>query len=307
MPEPHSLDSPARAAEAGPLGILGVGLLGTALAERALAAGLPVVGFDVDPARRTALERLGGGAAPTAAGVAAACPVLLLVLPDDRVVDGVLEEIGGALRPGALLLDVTTGDPEVAAARAADLRPRGVEYLDATLSGSSAQARRGEALFMVGGSDAAFARCRDLLTRLAGQAVHAGPSGAGSRMKLVTNLVLGLNRAALAEGLALAEVLGLDPGRTLAALRAGAAYSRMMDTKGEKMLTRRFEPEARLSQHLKDVRLILAAGADAGQPLPLSRAHCDLLERAEELGLGGLDNSAVIGALEAMRTRSEDQ
>jgi 3-hydroxyisobutyrate dehydrogenase-like beta-hydroxyacid dehydrogenase len=120
-------------------------------------------------------------------------------------------------------------------------------------------------------------------------------------MKLVTNLVLGLNRAALAEGLAFAESLGLDAAASLRVLRSSAAYSRVMDTKGEKMVQGEYTPQARLSQHLKDVRLIRAAGTSAGAELPLSAAHKALLERAVEMGLGDLDNSAVIEAVRRLR------
>jgi 3-hydroxyisobutyrate dehydrogenase-like beta-hydroxyacid dehydrogenase len=120
-------------------------------------------------------------------------------------------------------------------------------------------------------------------------------------MKLVVNLILGLNRAVLAEGLSLAEALGLDPQRVLEILRASAAYSKVMDTKGQKMLTRDYEPQARLSQHLKDVRLILETGGRTGAALPLSLLHRELLERAEAAGLGDADNSAVIEVFRGQR------
>ena len=113
-------------------------------------------------------------------------------------------------------------------------------------------------------------------------------------MKLVVNLVLGLNRAALAEGLALARWCDLDLGQCLRVLQAGAAYSRVMDTKGRKMIEQDFRPEARLSQHLKDVRLILALAEQVGARTPLSQLHRELLERAEAAGWGQDDNSAVI-------------
>ncbi len=112
-------------------------------------------------------------------------------------------------------------------------------------------------------------------------------------MKLVTNLVLGLNRAALAEGLAFAEATGVDPRAALEVLRGSAAYSRQMDAKGEKMLAGEYAPVARLSQHLKDVQLMLASAAASGLELPLSRTHRELLERAESAGWGNLDNSAI--------------
>jgi 3-hydroxyisobutyrate dehydrogenase-like beta-hydroxyacid dehydrogenase len=113
-------------------------------------------------------------------------------------------------------------------------------------------------------------------------------------MKLVTNLVLGLNRAALAEGLVFGKSLGLDGKQTLHALRSTMAYSRIMDTKGKKMLRNDFKPQARLSQHLKDVRLTLKTAKRAQQKLPLTETHRKLLQQAEAAGLGPLDNSAII-------------
>jgi 3-hydroxyisobutyrate dehydrogenase-like beta-hydroxyacid dehydrogenase len=164
---------------------------------------------------------------------------------------------------------------------AGELAARDVIYLDATISGNSAQVRDGVAVVMVGGDAEAFARCRDVLDALGSEVFHTGPSGSGARMKLVTNLVLGLNRAALAEGIALGEAIGLDPELTLRIMRRSPAYSRAMDVKGEKMIRSEFSPDARLSQHLKDVRLMLAMGAQAGLPMALSEAHRSVLEQAE--------------------------
>src|SRR5262249_16422814 len=156
--------------------------------------------------------------------VAERCRRVILVLPHDGVSREVLASLVDVLMPEHIVVDCTTGDVETAAALGAELAARGVDYLDATASGSSEQARRGEALFMVGGSEAAFARCRELFDALAAHTIHVGPIGAGSQMKLVTNLVLGLNRAALAEGLVLASAFGLDPQLTLEVLQASAAY-----------------------------------------------------------------------------------
>ncbi len=125
---------------------------------------------------------------------------------------------------------------------------------------------------------------------------HCGPPGAGAKMKLVFNLVLGLNRAALAEGIAFAEACSLPPELTLEILQAGPAASTIMQRKGPKMLAREYTPEARLAQHHKDVRLILAEAAKAGIDLPLSTAHEAILQRAEALGFAESDNSALIEA-----------
>lgn len=273
------------------IGIIGTGLMGTAIAERLLAAGFRVLGWDCDPAR---LAASGAGAAGSAAAVADCCRGVVLSLPDSGVVRAVLDEMHGHLREGSLVLDTSTGEPGEAEAFAGRLRSGGGVYLDATISGSSEQLRRGTALCMVGGDATDYARCGDVFQALGGTVMHVGNTGDGAKMKLVTNLVLGINRAALAEGLALAEALGLDLRRTLEVMRSSAAYSRIMDSKGEKMLTREFTPVARLSQHLKDVRLIELAGESGGLRLLLTAAHRTLLEEAEAAGLGAQDNSAII-------------
>jgi 3-hydroxyisobutyrate dehydrogenase-like beta-hydroxyacid dehydrogenase len=129
---------------------------------------------------------------------------------------------------------------------------------------------------------------------LAATTFYLGAWGNAAKMKLVTNLVLGLNRAALAEGLVFAEATGLSLEDALTVLRNSPAYSRIMDAKGLKMVHGDFTPQARLSQHLKDVRLMFEEAARSGAPLPLSTTHLELLERAEAAGLGELDNSAII-------------
>ena len=273
------------------IGLIGTGLMGTAIAGRLLGAGFRVQGWDRDAVR---LAASGAEAAESAAAVVRSCDGVVLSLPDSRVVETVLNEVGAELRPGQVILDTTTGEPEDAMRFAERLRRLGVAYLDATVSGSSEQLRRGEALCMVGGEAADFARCAGLFAALGSPVMHVGGSGDGAKMKLVTNLVLGLNRAALAEGLALAEGMRLDLRQTLQVLQSSAAASRIMDSKGEKMIAREFSPVARLSQHLKDVRIIQQAGESAGLHLPLTEAHRRLLEEAETAGLGAQDNSAVI-------------
>ncbi len=284
-----------------PIGVVGLGLMGAALVERLIGRGLSVIGTDIECGRRDELTRTGGRAVERAAEVFRACDRVFLSLPTHVEVEKVAAEVSEEIRPGQIVIDTTTGDPEHAERIARDLADRGVVYLDATISGNSTQVRAGQSSLLVGGDAAAYAACADLFSRLGGRSFHTGASGTGARMKLVSNLVLGLNRAALAEGLALGEAMGFDPALTLEVLRGCPAYSRAMDVKGEKMVRSEFSPEARLSQHLKDVRLMLAAGADAGLPMPLSRAHREVLEQAEAAGLGALDNSALI---EVMRGRA---
>ena len=288
-----------------PLGLVGLGLMGMALAERLHSGGFDVWGHDIDPARNGLLAASGGKVATSVAEIASACSRILLSLPDSDVVEAVLGEMGPSLVAGRIIIDTSTGDPERAAAMGQRLAERGISYLDATISGSSRQVREGQAVVLAGGLAAAFDRCEDLFRLFARRWFHLGPCGSGSQMKLVSNLVLGLNRAALAEGLWLGKALGLDAQIVLTVLRESMAYSRIMDTKGEKMTRGDFEPQARLSQHRKDVRLMLQAAAKAGTELPLTQAHARLLELAESAGYGAQDNSAIIRAFEHLGRAAE--
>jgi 3-hydroxyisobutyrate dehydrogenase-like beta-hydroxyacid dehydrogenase len=283
------------------VGIIGVGLVGTAIAERLLASGYQVTGYDIRPEMRHNLERIGGQAACCPGAVVGSCERTILSLPTSGIVGSVLEEVRSTLVPGSAIIDTTTGAPEDAVSCAGTLARANVDYLDATVGGSSRQVRIREAIFICGGTREAFARCTDIFELCSKHVFHVGPVGSGARMKLVMNLVLGLNRAVLAEGLEFARASGVDPHAALEILKASPAYSRAMDTKGLRMLNEEFDPEARLSQHLKDVRLILKTGAQCDATLPLSTAHRELLEAAEAAGFGALDNCAVIKAFQKQR------
>lgn len=285
-----------------PVGVIGLGLMGTVLARRLLDGGYQVVVHNRTRAKAAPLLAAG---ARWSDNPLEQCGRVLISLYTTATVEEVLTKLGQALRPGHLLIDTTTGSPQETSRLAASLAERGVAYVDAPLSGSSEQTLRGEATALVGAGDDAFAACRDLLERIAGTTIRTGPPGSGAQMKLVSNLVLGLNRAALAEGLAFAEALGLDAEATLGVLRNTPAYSRTMDNKGDKMVQRDFSVQARLSQHLKDVGLMIAAAQARGRRLPLSETHQSLLEAAEQLGLGDADNSAIIEAIRGLLCADE--
>lgn len=279
-----------------PIGLIGLGLMGGAMAARLRAAGFQLLGWDRAAERIDDFASSGRGeAASSLDDVFARCSRVILSLPDSVVVNSVLQDSNRPLTRGQIIIDTSTGDPTSTEALGTALQKQGAHYLDATVSGSSAQVADGSAVLMVGGDDAAYADCSDLFAQLGAKTFHTGPCGSGAKMKLVTNLVLGLNRAALAEGLSFAREIDLDPSLTLEIIRGSMAYSRIMDTKGEKMVMQDFTPQARLSQHLKDVRLMLAA---TDLKLPLTETHRALLEKAESLGCGDLDNSAIIKAYE---------
>jgi 3-hydroxyisobutyrate dehydrogenase-like beta-hydroxyacid dehydrogenase len=279
------------------VGVVGLGLMGSALAARLLGGGLRVVGYDPRAECREQLVARGGDPAASAREVFVACRAVVLSLPDSAAVSAVLDEAGDAVA-GVTVIDTTTGDPHATEAIGRRLAGHGADYLDATLTGSSALAAAGELVVTAGGPAEVFARAESLFKLFAKRWFHVGPWGSGSRTKLVVNLVLGLNRAVLAEGLAFARRCGLDAAAVLEILKCGAAYSRAMDAKGKKMIDGDFTTEAKLAQHLKDVRLILAAGAEVGASLPLSAVHQELLAALVAKGLADADNSAVIRAFE---------
>lgn len=282
------------------IGIIGIGLLGSALARRLLAQGFDILGYDIQSDQLKVLEDIGGTAANSAQEVARQCQRILLCLPTSKISSEVLSAVQAWLQPETIILDMTTGNPDEMEQLAARLAVFGVHYLDCTVGGSSQQAERGELILMVGGERQAFECVKELVQAIAKRVFYLGRTGSGARMKLVFNLVLGLNRAVLAEGLAFARAIGIDPATALEVLKSGGAYSRVMDTKGTKMLRSDFTPEARLAQHHKDVRLILEQGRKHGAYLPLSEVHDRLLSQAEELGYGEYDNSAIIKVFEAM-------
>ncbi len=281
----------------GNIGLIGVGLVGSAMAERLKADGFDIVGFDIEQAKCEQLEKLGGVAVNSPAEVTEQTDRVILSLPDTDVVLQVVEGPGGILeakKTPDYIIDTTTGEPDRTAALANRLAEQGIYFLDAPFSGSSQQVRDKEVVFMVGGDNNAYKKCMDIFQALGAKVFYLGASGNGSRAKLAGNLILGLNRLALAEGLVFAAKLGLESKAFLELLKVTPAYSAAMDVKGKKMLEGDFTPQARLRQHHKDISIMLRYAKDLEQELPLSKVHLQILEKAIAAGDGELDNSAVI-------------
>jgi 3-hydroxyisobutyrate dehydrogenase-like beta-hydroxyacid dehydrogenase len=281
------------------VGIVGLGLVGMALAERLLEAGEAVMGLDPDPARETLLSSLGGQGAASLAQMAGTCKAVVVAVYSTEQVEAVLFGPDGLAEGTERLtcICVTTCTPERASAIGRRLAEGGHALIEFPISGTSAQIRRGEATGLVAGDVEARAEHAALLATLCPERLEFGPAGDAARAKLGINLVLQLNRAALAEGLAFAEALGLEPVGFLTALRRSAAASAVMAGKGPKMATRDFRPESRIAQTLKDADMILETARSAGQKLPLMASQRELLRDAIARVGGDLDSSAVIEAI----------
>jgi 3-hydroxyisobutyrate dehydrogenase len=285
------------AERAGPVAIVGLGLMGEVYAQRLLDAKIPVTGFDIDAARRSRLALIGGKPAESIAALAKSARCFIIAVFNTEQVEDVVENhLLPALGEGsnAIVLCMSTVDPDRVAALAARVIPRGIRYLDVPVSGTSDQVRRGDGVALIGGDMAIAEDVTDVLDALFVRRFHVGKVGDGGRAKLAVNLILGLNRLALAEGLVFAERLGLNPAAFLEVARGSASYSQVMETKGPKMVRDDFSPEGRVKQTLKDAHLMLEQGAAVGQKLSALEVHVDVLEACVRAGEAELDNSAIV-------------
>ena len=275
-----------------PVGVNGVGLMGEVYARRLVAAGFTVIGFDVDPAKTAHLANLGAQAG-SLTDIAQKCdPIVVAVFNTDQVED-VVEHALIPAAAGKIVLVTSTCDPDRIAALGARVGDK-LRFLETPVSGTSEQVRQGDGVGLIGGDQKIAADAAPVLDALFAKSFHIGKVGDGGRAKLAVNLILGLNRLALAEGLVFAARIGLDPAAFLDVARRSAAASQVMDTKGPKMIGGDFAPEGRVRQTLKDTQLMLDQARKAGQQLPLLQIHADVLQACVRHGDSEQDNSIVI-------------
>jgi 3-hydroxyisobutyrate dehydrogenase-like beta-hydroxyacid dehydrogenase len=290
-------------ADAKPIGIVGVGLLGSAVADVLIGAGYQVVGCDIAPERIAALAKRGGRPAGSPAEVAGQAGVIFTILPTLASVEDAITGVAGVLekaRADTIVIQMSTISPGLATRMEEAARARGAAFLDAPVSGTSSMVAKRDCVVTVGGDRAAFERCLPVLDALAKRVFHVGPCGMGSYLKLVTNLIMGLNGVVLAEGLTLARRAGLDPGQTLEILRHGAAASKILDVRGPLMVEGRFDPLMKVDLFLKDIRLMLEAAQELHVPLPLTGMMQQLYTAALASGQAKDDLSGIIRLYEKM-------
>jgi len=283
------------------IGIIGLGLVGNAIAGRLLAAGHTVYGYDIADAACSNAKSKGVQVQTSAAEVVAHTQTLLLCLmtsEDRRALLWGDQNLASVLQPGTMILDVSTSRPEDIVEDVQRLAPINVRLIDVCLSGSSEVIANGQALALIGDTEQG-ASYRDMLRVFTKAQYFFGKPGEGNRMKLIVNMAFGLNRLVLAETLGVAAKAGFDLNTVLEVLKSGETYSSCMDTKGSKMITGNYEPPAaRLAQHAKDVNLILELAQTVGARTPVSALHAQLLQELVEAGAGSLDNAAIYKAFE---------
>jgi 3-hydroxyisobutyrate dehydrogenase-like beta-hydroxyacid dehydrogenase len=263
-----------------------------------LGAGYDVAGLDPDPERCAAFSERGGR--PVSAVDVWNASVILAAVFDTDQLASIIDD--APKNTGATLISTSTCDPERMPDLAQTAATKDIVLIEAPLSGTSKDLADGNAVFLLAGDADKVAELGDLWKVLGRSSHFVGGIGNGNRAKLAINLVLGLNRAALAEGLVFAERIGLDPASFLPLLQDSAANSSVMASKGPKMAARDFAPLGRIAQSAKDFGLIYGSAKAKGQHLPFARTYLDMMELCLDAGDGDLDNAAILLAIEKAKT-----
>ena len=285
------------------IGFVGLGVMGAPMAGNLVGAGATVTVYDRVRGAVEALAAAGATAADGLREVAEAADVVILMLPDSPDVEAVVLGEGGlaaTLGEGKLLIDMSTIAPATARAVHAALADRGVEAVDAPVSGGEPGARSGELSIMAGGSEAAFARARPVFDVLGKSAMHIGPPGAGQVTKAANQVVIALTIQAVAEALVLARKAGVDPVKVREALLGGFAQSRVLEAHGQRMLDHSFDPGFRLELHRKDLAIALQTAREEGVPLLATAQAAELMNALLAQGAGDRDHSALVEIYEQL-------
>ncbi|HEV8343585.1 MAG TPA: NAD(P)-dependent oxidoreductase [Candidatus Binatia bacterium] len=292
------------------IGIIGLGLLGSAVASRLLQGKFEVKGYDIRPERLKALEVQGLIAARTLAEVAAEVDAIFTILPSLESVENAFLGAGGLIETAprsCTLIQMSTISPDLTRRLAKTAETKGLGFLDTPMSGTSAMVERGDCAIFVAGDRGRAAACRPIFDAIAKKTHYVGEVGMASLAKLATNLLVGLNTAALAEALVLGAKGGLAPAVLLDILKESAAASKMVDVRGPLMVSHRFDAQMKIDLFLKDFKLMLEEGFRLGVPLPLTSVTQQLATATAAAGRGEEDLAAIVTTLERLAGLEQDR
>ena len=278
------------------VGFIGLGIMGRPMAKNLLKAGFPLVVHSRSKGSVEDLVKEGALAALSPKDVAGRSDVIITMLPDSpEVRDVVLGENGviHGIRPDSILVDMSSINPLVTIEIAKALGERGVKMLDAPVSGGETGAIQGTLAIMVGGDEKGFDECIDIFEAMGKTIVRVGDIGAGGFTKLVNQIIVALNIAAVGEAFTLGVKAGLDPQVIYNAIRGGLAGSHVLDAKAPKIFERNFKPGFKIRLHHKDLNNALSTGRDLGVPLPLTRIIQQIITSLMAEGRAEEDHSAI--------------
>ena len=285
------------------LGFIGLGLMGGPMARNLLKAGFPLTVHNRSRGPVEALVSEGAREAASPRAVAEVSDIVLTSLPDTPDVESVILGPDGVLqggRPGLIVVDHSTIRPTAAREMAARLESQGIDFLDAPVSGGDVGARQATLSIMVGGRAEALERIRPVLEAMGKTITHVGDSGAGQVAKACNQIMAGAQMVALAELLILAQKSGTDPRRVIEAIRGGAAQCWTIDVKTPRLFQGERRPGFKARMMHKDLAIVLDTARTYGAPTPATAVNQQLYLSMLQLGMGELDNSAVIGVLEEL-------
>ncbi len=276
---------------------IGLGIMGAPMAGHLVKAGFDVVGYNRSRPKIDELIAAGGRGAESVGDAARNADIIAVMVPDSPDVRDVLAGDGGVFQtaaPGTLIIDFSSIRPDVTTELAAQAREKGFRLLDAPVSGGQAGAENASLSIMVGGDAADFEAAAEVFAAVGKTIVHVGPSGAGQTVKAANQLIVAGNIQLLAEAVAFLEAYGVDTAAALQVLGGGLAGSKVLDQKGQNMLTRSFPPGFRIQLHHKDLGIVTSAAREAGVVIPLGAVVAQLMASALASGDGGLDHSALL-------------
>jgi putative dehydrogenase len=284
------------------IGIIGLGIMGGAIARNLVQRGWAVVGFDTEPSRRSELELSGVTIGDGAGSVASRAATIMTSLPHADAANAVATQIADCGQPPRIVIELSTLTIADKLRFKAILEPAGHIALDCPLSGTGAQAAVRDLVVYASGDSAAITQCRDLFADFAKQSADLGAYGNGSRMKFVANLLVAIHNVASAEAMVLAERAGLDPNQVIEMVAPGAGGSRMFQMRAPMMAKRSYEPATmRISTWKKDMAIIAEFASELGCETPLFTTTQPVYARAMAMGLGDQDTAAVFEVLKANR------
>lgn len=282
-------------------GIIGVGIMGSAIARNLIAAGFPVIGFDIAPERRNELAAMGGAAARDAAEVAASADVILTSLPSIAALDETAAAVRGAARKGTIVAELSTLPIEVKERNHAALAEAGVTLLDCPLSGTGAQAVNRDLVVFASGERDAVERCAKIFAGFARLTQYLGAFGNGSKMKFVANLLVAIHNVATAEAMVLGLKAGLAADDIVRVVASGAGNSRVFELRAPLMAKNAYRPATmKIDIWQKDMAVIGDFAKRLGVALPTFAATVPVYNAAIGSGHGDEDTAAVCAVLEAM-------
>lgn len=285
------------------IGFIGLGVMGNPMSRNLMKGGCPLTVFDINSAVVEDVVRAGAFAAGNCKEVAEKSDVVITMLPDSPEVEQVVFGTNGimeGLRSGMLYIDMSTIAPTTSMKIYHALKEKGVEALDAPVSGGQVGAEAGTLSIMVGGSEAAFNRALPILQKMGTNIVRIGEAGAGQVTKACNQIIVGMTIQAVAEALILAKKAGIDIKKVREALLGGFAQSRILDLHGQRIIDRNFQPGFKIKLHRKDMNIALQIGRELSVPLHGSTIVAEQMDAIIAQGNGELDHSALALFLEQL-------